>query len=70
MYCGQTITSENWENGVEISVIARQDGVIDGDKTRTVSLSGSVRSGGQDGVELFPVTLPDTEVNENFIIFV
>ncbi|GFR90472.1 von Willebrand factor D and EGF domain-containing protein, partial [Elysia marginata] len=29
-YCGQVITSENWEEGVEIPVVARQDGVIDG----------------------------------------
>ncbi|RUS80662.1 hypothetical protein EGW08_011566, partial [Elysia chlorotica] len=62
VYCGQTITFKNWKEGVVIPVVARQDRVIDGDKTRTISVSGSIRNGGQEGSELFSVPLPTTQV--------
>lgn len=63
--CDIEITNENWDKEFEFSVSAKVDGLMDGDQTREVEVSGIITSGSVSAPEHHFFTV---EVNIAFLI--
>jgi hypothetical protein len=60
-FCGQRITSSNWQNVLKILVVAKLDLIVDRDETSIVHVSGSLKT--KEDITLIEKELQKVEVN-------